>query len=54
MGGDFGFWDLRYSVRARRVDIPASVPLQDLGFGRPAALLAVQRLRKELDSARKI
>jgi hypothetical protein len=42
MGGDFGFWDLSIQCAARHMDISAFVPLQDLGFGRRAARLAVQ------------
>jgi hypothetical protein len=42
MGGDFGFWDLSIQWAARHMDISAFVPLQDLGFGRRAARLAVQ------------
>jgi hypothetical protein len=44
MGGDFGFWDLSIQCAARHMDISAFVPLQDLGFGRRAARLAVQRV----------
>jgi hypothetical protein len=42
MGGDFGFWNLSIQCAARHMDISAFVPLQDLGFGRRAARLAVQ------------
>jgi hypothetical protein len=43
MGGDFGFWDLQYSMRRAAYGYLCSlVPLQDLGFGRRAARLAVQ------------
>ena len=42
MGEDFGFGIFSIHCAARQMDISAFVPLQDLGFARPAARLAVQ------------
>jgi len=52
MSGDFGFWDLQYSMRRGHMDISAFVPLQDLGFGRRAARLAVQRVFRNEEETR--
>jgi len=42
MGGDFVFGTFSIQCAARHMDISAFVPLQELGFGRRAARLAVQ------------
>jgi hypothetical protein len=52
MGGDFGFWDLQYSMRRAAYGYLCFVPLQDLGFGRRAARLAVQCVFRNEEEAR--
>jgi hypothetical protein len=52
MGGDFGFGTFSIQCAARHMDISAFVPLQDLGFGRRAAGLAVQCLFRDEEETR--
>src|SRR5262249_13508709 len=50
-----GFWffgTLSFQCAARHMDISAFVPLQDLGFGRRAARLAVQSVFRNEEETR--